>query len=171
MSIGTENERGDYMKIFTSYFYQIRFFKSYMIPLSTACSDPRWYHDGCGNKDIVFYDKNNVINGLRILPLVPDSTCSNLCRGREYCDTVEPSSCAFLQAYYKQLQSIDFTKFMDSLTEHISSVCKMAWIDVEPFVVFIVHEAINNPCSERSIIQRWFADNGVIVEELNPKDY
>lgn len=32
------------MKILTSYFYQIRNFKPYQIPLSTAISDPAWYH-------------------------------------------------------------------------------------------------------------------------------
>lgn len=159
------------MKIFTSYFYQIRFFQHYMIPLSTACSDPRWYHDGTNNNNIVFFDKNDVVNGLRILPLVPDSTCSNLCRGRELCATVEPSSCDFLQAYYKQLKSIDFKKFMENLNEHISKVCDMAWISKEPFVVFIVHEAADNPCSERSVIQRWFAENGIVIEELRPRDY
>ena len=33
------------MKIRLSYFYQIRFFKKNMIPMSTALSDPEWYHD------------------------------------------------------------------------------------------------------------------------------
>lgn len=32
------------MKILISYFYQIRFFKPNMIPLSTAAFDPKWFH-------------------------------------------------------------------------------------------------------------------------------
>lgn len=36
------------MKIYTSYFYQIRFFKPNMIPLSTAKYDPSWFHKGLG---------------------------------------------------------------------------------------------------------------------------
>ena len=38
------------MKIYTSYFYQIRFFKPNMIPLSTAKYDPSWFHKGLGWK-------------------------------------------------------------------------------------------------------------------------
>lgn len=33
------------MKLALSYFYQIRFFKRYMLPVSTTCLDPDWYHD------------------------------------------------------------------------------------------------------------------------------
>ena len=48
------------MKILTSYFYQIRNFKPYQIPLSTAISDPAWYHPKNGD---YYVDKNGVING------------------------------------------------------------------------------------------------------------
>ena len=33
--------------------------------------------------------------------------------------------------------------------------------------VLIFHETPNNPCSERWIVQKWFKDNGYIVEEFN----
>ena len=33
----------------TSYFYQIRFFRPDMIPLSTARFDPSWYHRNKGH--------------------------------------------------------------------------------------------------------------------------
>ena len=33
------------MKIRISYFYQVRNFKPNMIPMSTAISDPAWFHD------------------------------------------------------------------------------------------------------------------------------
>ena len=36
------------MKIMTSYFYAIRFFKPNMIPISTAKWDPKWYHQNKG---------------------------------------------------------------------------------------------------------------------------
>ena len=45
------------MKIMTSYFYQIRFFKPYMIPLSTAKWDPKWFHRNQG-QNYQFKDKN-----------------------------------------------------------------------------------------------------------------
>ena len=50
------------MKLAISYFYQIRFFKPYMIPVSTAHWDPAWYHDWAGAAH-VFVDKRGVING------------------------------------------------------------------------------------------------------------
>lgn len=158
------------MKIYTSYFYQLRFFKPYMIPLSTALGDPFWYHDKRGNS-YVFTDKNSVINGLRILPLVPDSNCSNLCKGREGCDRVGQGECDFLDKYYCQLSNIDFADFMSNLEKHISTICSRYGIQHEPVVALMVHEAANNLCSERIPIQRWFADNGVIIEELNPKEW
>ena len=48
------------MKILTSYFYQIRFFKPNIIPLSTCLSDPVWYHKGNG-KSFYYKDKNDDI--------------------------------------------------------------------------------------------------------------
>lgn len=156
------------MKIYTSYFYQLRFFKPNMIPLSTALGDPLWFHNNTKNKDIIFLDRNGVINGLRILPLVPDSTCSNLCKGREGCKKLGSTQCDFLSNYHAQLSKINFAEFMKNLESHISTVCKLFKIDDEPIVVILVHEAMTNPCSERVIIQKWFAENGMCVTELNP---
>ena len=38
------------MKIATSYFYQIRNFKPWMIPVSTCLSDPEWYRPKDGKE-------------------------------------------------------------------------------------------------------------------------
>ena len=38
------------MKIYTSYFYQIRNFKQNMIPISTCLSDPEWYRPPKGKE-------------------------------------------------------------------------------------------------------------------------
>ena len=158
------------MKIFTSYFYQIRFFKPYMIPLSTAVWDPKWYYN-FKKQGHVYVDRNGVINGLRIQPLMPGSSCDGLCRGLEVCEIKEPTQCEFLKKYYEQLTAIDFNQFMYNLSTHIEKLCKMQWIENEPFAVFIVHEAPNKACSERCMIQKWFTDNGVAIQELNPKEY
>ena len=40
------------MKVRISYFYQIRNFKSNMIPMSTCISDPKWYHDFKGKNHL-----------------------------------------------------------------------------------------------------------------------
>ena len=72
------------MKIYTSYFYKIRFFKPNMIPISTAMWDPKWYHAN-QKQDHWFVDKNGVINGLRASVFAPGevatavSTCGPLC--------------------------------------------------------------------------------------------
>ena len=52
------------MKLAISYFYKIRFFQPWMIPISTAAWDPKYYHDNKG-KDYLFVDKRGVINGYR----------------------------------------------------------------------------------------------------------
>lgn len=82
----------------TSYFYQIRNFKPYQIPLSTAISDPAWYHPKNGE---YYVDKNGVINGLRIGMLQPQRSLGFLCGGKTCMQ--QPDSCRFLRAYYDQL--------------------------------------------------------------------
>ena len=63
------------MDFYTSYFYQIRNFTPNMIPLSTACGDPAWYHAG-RDKNFVYFDNNKVCNGLRAEMLHPDKSAS-----------------------------------------------------------------------------------------------
>jgi hypothetical protein len=36
----------------------------------------------------------------------------------------------------------------------------------EPIIVFIVHEAWNNPCSERKPLQKYFKEHGIECKEL-----
>lgn len=152
------------MKLFTSYFYQIRFFKPYMIPLSTAMWDPKWFHNN-KNQSYVFLDKNNVYNGLRIDPLVPGNTCNNLCRGPEKCLSLNPNTCQFLVNYRAQLDQID----CDELYNDLENLQSINHTDDELCIVFIFHETPNNPCSERRVVQEWFRDNGYSINELNFK--
>ena len=65
------------MKVATSYFYQIRFFKPNMIPVSTAMWDPKWFHN-FKNQYHVFKDRNGVYNGLRYPALSPKGECEGL---------------------------------------------------------------------------------------------
>ena len=48
------------MKLAISYFYKIRFFQPWMIPISTAAWDPKYYHDNKG-KDYLFVDTINIL--------------------------------------------------------------------------------------------------------------
>lgn len=153
------------LKIYTSYFYHIRYFKPYMIPISTAVFDPKWYHNFKG-KQHCFIDKNGVINGLSIAPLTPGATCNNLCRGVANCASKDPKTCDFLREYKKQLDALDFDLFMLQLQSHVDRVSDMLSLEVDPIIVFMFHETYENRCSERWAIQEWFKDNGIIVEEL-----
>lgn len=152
-------------RVYTSYFYKIRFFKPYMLPLSTAISDPKWFHLN-KYKDYMYLDKNGVLNGCRMELLHPDSTCSNLCRGPEACDVKNPTMCSFIRNYEKQLDKIKFQSFMSMLEATLITYKEYMKLDVEPIPVFIVHEAPYNPCSERASIQKWFTKNGVPCSEL-----
>lgn len=44
-------------------------------------------------------------------------------------------------------------------------------IQEEPVIVLLVHEAPNNPCSERWALKDWFLDNGYILEEYDQKNF
>lgn len=146
------------MKIFTSYFYQLRFFKPYMIPLSTAMYDPKWYHMNRKDKSFVFLDKNGVYNGLRIEPLVPSQECEGLCP----CEINDPENCKFLTTYRSQLDKININDLIESL--HQFEVLNKT--DHETYIVFMVYEPYGRACSERTIIRQWGNDNGVDIPEL-----
>lgn len=153
------------IKVAISYFYQIRFFKPYMLPMSTAVWDPKWYHN-FKSQDTCFIDRNRVINGLRISPLMPGWSCANLCRGREECSTGDPSTCEFLKEYANQLSQIDFNSFMETLEKYANELKEKLWFEEDPLAVFIVHEKYDNPCSERVVLIDWFKQNGVECKEL-----
>ena len=150
------------MKIMTSYFYAIRFFKPNMIPISTAKWDPKWYHQNKG-QEYWFLDKNGVINGLRAEVFAPGPVAGNLCRGS--CDPKEPESCMFLRAYKHQLNQLNFDEIMERTERLCKAVQPTVGYEGEPIAVFIVHEAPNNACSERVSIQNFFKNNGIECEE------
>lgn len=153
------------MKIAISYFYQIRFFKLYMVPISTAVWDPEWYHKFEG-ADKVFLDKNGVINGLRLPMLYPGGTCEGLCRGINNCTSKNNDNCAFLTEYKKQLDSIDFNAFMKDLEASSSKLKDLLKLEEEPLMVLMVYEVPSNHCSERTALIKWFREHGVELQEL-----
>lgn len=145
------------MKIYTSYFYQIRFFPVNLIPLSTAKFDPKWYYDN-KHQGYQWYDKRGILVGMRAEPFVPGNHLNGLCFGAEHCSK-DFSQCNFLKGYLNQLRLLDFDKIMlrfQMLQKQIGIDCDFA---------LIVHEAPNNPCSERVCIQEWFKENNLEVKE------
>ena len=152
------------MKIMISYFYQIRFFSHNMIPLSTAMWDPRWYHAN-RRQDYRFKDKNSVWNGLRAEPFVPGPLCNGLCAG-DY-SIRHPQDCAFLKTYKKQLDQLNFNEMLQRFERLGNFIKKQEQFIEEPIMVLIVHEAPNNPCSERWPLIEWFKENGYELKEFN----
>lgn len=153
------------MKVYTSYFYQVRFFKPYMIPVSTARTDPKWYHANYEN-DHWFVDKNGVMNGLRAAEaFAPGPQLEGMCNGPDKCEL--SLDCAFLRGYANQLASLDFENTMTRLENLANKVKNYLGFDEEPIIVLLVHEAPQNHCSERTAIQEWFRKNGVECEELS----
>ena len=150
------------MKIYTSYFYQIRFFKPNMIPISTALWDPKWYHQNRDQRHW-FIDKNGVINGLRAEEFAPGPIASQFCRGT--CDPKDPNNCHFLKAYSHQLNQLDIDNIITRTENLCAAVRPVVKYTGDPIAVFIVHEAPNNPCSERAVIQNYFKSHGINCEE------
>lgn len=148
-----------------SYFYQIRYFRPYMIPVSTAVWDPKWYHEFYGS-DHCFIDKNHVINGLRMPCLVPGDTCKGLCSGLIECQSRNPAECDFLKAYRKQLEGIPFDAFIANLEKNAVLLTNKLHLLQEPLYVFIVYEKYDNPCSERAALLDWFRSHGLDANEL-----
>ena len=138
--------------------------KPYMIPLSTACFDPKWFHQN-KSQEFVWKDKNGVYNGLRAPVFAPGPLCENLCRGPETCDTHNPTRCLFLNTYRYQLDQLDFENNIARCESMGNRIQALEGFAEEPIIMLLVHEAPQNPCSERRVIQEWFAAHGKEVVE------
>lgn len=141
------------MKLYTSYFAQLRNFPSNLVGLSTAHWNPKWLQPG--------RDKNGAI-WLDCPILKPGIACDGLCNGS--CAPKHPNDCQFLKVYRQQLDTInfvDFIKHLEILCETIKTGENLEEVDF----AFLVYEKYDNPCSERIPIQQWFKDNGMEIEE------
>lgn len=151
------------MRLYTSYFYQVRFFAPYEIPLSTAKSDPKWFHN-FKDQSHIFLDKRGVVNGVRFDAFVPHPSCHDGCHGYKSCMGL-PTDCSPMRDYRRQLDTLDFPRVMAILEETAQTVVQAFSLDREPTFIFLVHEAPDTICSERFPIQEWFASHGVDVQE------
>lgn len=152
------------LKIYTSYFYMVRFMKPYMIPLSTAKYSPKWFHQNKG-QDYQWKDRNGVWNGLRAPDFSPGPICEGLCSGQSECLTHDSTSCLFLRAYRYQLDQLDYNNIIQRCENLANKIKEIEQFNEEPIIILLVHEAPNNSCSERRVIQEWFADHGKEVKE------
>ena len=141
------------MKIYTSYWAMLRHFPKNLIGLSTCRYNPKWLNPNRDKKGAIWLD---------IPPLKPGRECDGLCNGK--CAPKHPNDCDFLKMYRKQLDKIDFKMFI----EHLEALAKTIQIGEnleEVDFAFLVYERWDNPCSERVVIQQWFKDNGMEIEE------
>ncbi len=144
------------MKIYTSYFAQLRKFPQNLVGLSTAHWNPKWRPMGKDKRGVICVD---------CPPFKPGRECDGLCEGK--CDPKHPQDCAFLKAYKAQLDKISLT----SIREHLEKLAAQIALD-EGFedvdFAFLVYETPSNPCSERIPIQQWFKEHNVECEEWQP---
>ena len=158
------------IKVYTSYFYQIRNMRPEDLAFSTALGDPKYFHDFTGDKQYKFIDKRGVLNGLRAEPFCPrlDLRPEAMCRGTTGCPHLQsgvPWFCDFLLEYEKKLNLLD----PENIEQRFIKVGK-DWQEfnnkeMDLTYILLVHEAPNNPCSERVMLQRWLKENGFGGEE------
>ena len=102
---------------------------------------------------------------MRAPVFAPGPLCSGECEGRENCDPPSPNTCRFLRLYRNQLAALDFDNIMQRLNSLVERCKPLLQTNLPIQVILLVHEAPNNPCSERVPIQEWFASHGVEVKE------
>lgn len=149
------------MTIYTSYFYQVRFFPPNLIPLSTAMWDPKWFHDNKG-QDYQFKDKRGVINGIRADIFAPGADLSGYCGPS--CG-MEPKNCDFLLRYRIQLNQLDFSEVMQRFEDLRRKILQREPSFEDVNFALLLHEAPTKLCSERGPIQAWFAAHGHPIQE------
>ena len=165
------------MKVYISYFYQIRNFTPNMLPLSTAMYPPKWY-DRKDTKSWI--DNTGVVNGLSIDEFIfpkhlfneeldDVDRCSNECGFYPISDD-EFKWCPFMKIYYNHLNSknlFDILSRYESIIMHSFNTVLHVNIDT---IVLIVHEPPERYCGERPVLKRYFAEHGIELEEWRPDE-
>lgn len=146
------------MKIYISYFAQMRNFPKNLIALSTAIYNPRWLPLGRDQLGHIWLD---------IPPLKPGYECNGLCHGPE-CEFKQPDKCEFLQAYRRQLDKLNINEIVDKLKELKEDIEIAEGLENVEFVL-LVYEVPENLCSERVVLKQWFKDNEIELEEWSKK--
>jgi len=144
------------MRLYTSYFAQIRKFPTNLVGLSTAVWNPRWRPMGKDARGVICVD---------CPPFKPGHSCSGLCNGK--CNPKHPNDCEFLKAYKAQLDKLNVHSIQESLGKLATQIARDEKLQDIDFA-FLVYETPTNPCSERVAIQQYFKEHGIKCEEWNP---
>ena len=89
------------MKLYTSYWAQVRNFPRNLVGLNTTVWPPKWRPLG--------QDKNGVWV-VDCWPLKPGAACEGLCAGK--CEPKHPKDCEFLKVYKGQLDYLNFDTYI-----------------------------------------------------------
>lgn len=141
------------MKIYISYFAQMRNFPKNLVSLSTAAYNPRWLPLGRDKQGHIWLD---------IPPLKPGYECNGLCNGS--CEPKHPQDCNFLKVYRHQLDKLDLHEIVEKLKSLKEDIEVAEGLENVDFVL-LVYETPESLCSERVILKQWFKDNGIELEE------
>ena len=144
------------MKIYTSYFAQLRKFPPNLVGLSTAHWNPKWRPMGKDKRGVICVD---------CPPFKPGRECEGLCNGS--CSPKHPEDCAFLKAYKTQLDKLNLNSIQESLGKLATHIANDEGFNDINFA-FLVYETPQNPCSERGPIQQWFREHNINCEEWQP---
>ena len=159
------------MRIYISSFYNVRFFTPNIIPISTAASYgwPWWLVKADGHKQgDIYLNKDNVMIGIKedslAFPEASFETLTEQCQ--KDCPYKEKApKCQFMNAYYKHLQTLDFSALLVELGRVANDVKKITKFETDPIIVLMVYESPSSPCGERPCLQKWFSDNGYELKE------
>ena len=94
----------------------------------------------------------------KFLDIINKTLCDNSLLGED---------CAFLKAYKAQLDKLNVIRIQNSLGKLGTEVAQNEKLKDVDFA-FLVYETPANPCSERTVIQQWFREHGMPIEEWQP---
>ena len=144
------------MKIYTSYWANVRKFPTNLVGLNTTVWPPKWRPMGKDKRGVICVD---------CPPFKPGRSCEGLCNGS--CNPKHPQDCAFLKAYKAQLDNLNIISIQESLGKLGTRIAQdEGFTDVD--FAFLVFETPTNPCSERVAIQQYFKEHEINVQEWQP---
>ena len=133
------------IKIYTSYFYKIRYFTPNIIPVSTCLSDPEWYRPPEGKE--FYIDKRGVVCGLRYEPLIVQREGTHICPCEER--DAAPACPTMIEYEHLLYSLVDKERTLKAF----EYCCNKFNADT---IALIVYEAPKNLCSERFALQKFF---------------
>lgn len=156
------------MRIFVSYFYNIRFFPKNVIPVSSCLGDPQYFHGFTHDKNYCFVDKRGIMNGIREESLVFDAKAydglSEQCQ--KHCPyKSKVPHCEFMDRYLDQLRKLDYDKLLKEFRRTAEEVRKVTHFEGEPDIAIMVHEPPYCDCAERPCVKQAFKEHRIVVEE------